>query len=70
MTKQLQLRSVNKAIAKTGLELVKGNGYFYFIGEGTESLYSASVMVCSLNEMSLERWVEEANGKAKEIAEM
>ena len=57
----IQLRTVNNEIAKRGIsaELVKGDGYFYFIGDAVEHADAASVYVNSLNELPLSRWMEE-----------
>lgn len=56
----ITLRTVNKAIAHLGdIELVKGNGYFYFAGDSV-NVWAEGVYVYRLNELSLERWVEEA----------
>lgn len=59
--KRLTLTTVNKAVAAAvpGAELVKGEGYFYFIGAGFERAASASVMVPRLNDLTLTRWIEE-----------
>ena len=69
--KRLTLATVNKAVAAAvpGAELVKGEGYFYFIGAGFERAKSASVYVPRLNDLSLERWVEEAKSIHAEIEE-
>lgn len=57
----IQLTTVNTEIAKRGIsaELVKGEGYFYFIGDAVEHADTSSVYVNSLNELSLDRWMEE-----------
>ncbi len=66
-----QLRSVNKKIKELGLpvELVKGDGYFYFIYDDVPNkIYdSKSIMVYSLTDFSRDRWVEEAKEFAAEI---
>jgi hypothetical protein len=57
----LTLKRVNKAIKELGGEevLVKGDGYYYF-WEGTAPDWkSSSVMVCRLNQLTLEQWIEE-----------
>ncbi len=66
----LQLRTVNKALRAEGinLELVAGEGYFYFIGEGAEHAKQTSVMVYRLNDLSLEQWLVEARALQAEIA--
>lgn len=52
--------AVNKAIAHLGdIELVKGEGYFYFIGNDV-SVHASGVYVYTINELPLDRWVEEA----------
>lgn len=56
------IKKVNEEIVKIGIqaELIKGDGYFYFIGDDVELAFTTSVMVNSLNQLSLEEWVEEA----------
>ena len=54
------LNKVNEAIAYYGVELVKGNGYFYFADTGTRCAADLipSVYSTRLTTMSLEKWVE------------
>jgi len=67
MMRAKTLKQVNKAIQSTigNFLLVKGNGYFYVIGNDDEtslklsSLYSTSIFVCHLNEQSLEDWLKD-----------
>lgn len=56
-----RISQVNAALKKAGLdaEIVKGNGYFYFSGPGTEKWYTASVMVNSVSQLTLDQWVAE-----------
>jgi hypothetical protein len=64
------INKINSAIAKHGVEVVKGEGYFYFaalpgapmgVEDCIDSVYS-NVLRC----MSLENWIEHAeNGVAK-----
>jgi len=63
----LTLKAVNAEITKRGLnlELFKGQGYFYFSGDACNLRQSTSVMVNSLNQLTLEQWVEEAVEMAK-----
>jgi len=52
--------AVNKAIASLGdIELVKGNGYFYFVGNSV-SVDAGGVYVYGIKELTLDQWVEEA----------
>ena len=60
---RLTLKAVNKAIAAKGIkaELVKGEGYFYFIGDAVETGHadSTSVWAFSLNQLNLDAWLDE-----------
>jgi exopolyphosphatase/pppGpp-phosphohydrolase len=59
---RLTMKKVNAAIKAAGggsVELVKGDGYFYFAGGESEEWNSTGVYVYTLNELTLERWVEE-----------
>ena len=52
---------INRAIKHTGLTLVgnRGEGYFYFLNTEGDQV-GHSVMVCYLNQLALEQWVEAA----------
>lgn len=60
----LQLRTVNKALKNEGIkaELIKGEGYLYFIGDDVELCYTTSVYVPRLNDLPLEVWMKHARG--------
>ncbi len=55
------IAKINAAIAQLGVEVVKGNGYFYFADLPGAPEYNAdripSVYSCHLRCMSLEEWV-------------
>jgi hypothetical protein len=57
---RVTIKKVNTALPE-GYELVKGNGYFYFTGPDCHEWYTSSVPVCHLNDLTVERWVEEFN---------
>jgi len=59
----LQLKTVNRELKKLGSvdELVKGDGYFYFAGETSLSWSQCSVYVNSINQLTLDEWIEEYN---------
>jgi hypothetical protein len=61
---------INRAIKHLGLEIVheRGSGYSYFVEIGTGNSIGLSVMVCHLNQLSLEQWVEEAKGALEALA--
>lgn len=51
---------VNKAIKSLGqIELIKGNGYFYFVGDSV-SVDASGVYVNSIGQLTLEQWIAEA----------
>ena len=49
----------SKNIGHLGMYAAKGDGYFYFANGEYEEWNSTGVYVYRLNELSLERWVEE-----------
>lgn len=57
----LTLKQVNKAIVAKGIaaELVKGEGYYYFIGDAVDGAFTTSVGVYRLNQLPLEQWLAE-----------
>ena len=61
---------INRAIKDLGLEIIheRGSGYSYFVEIGTGNTIGLSVMVCNLNQLSLEQWVEEAVGALEALA--
>ena len=68
----MQLRTVNKALnAKyPGLELVKGEGYFYFFGAGVEVCKESGVYgAYRLNDLTLDQWINAADEKMREVAQ-
>lgn len=64
MTKRLTRTAIAKACVAAGLpadiELVKGDGYFYFWGHEVAMWPATSVYVYHLNDLTLEQWVQEA----------
>lgn len=56
-------KNVNEAIADLNIELVKGEGYFYFAaleGAPIETNIPESVYVTRIRDLTLEEWVEAA----------
>lgn len=49
------------------LELVKGEGYFYFVFDDGAIWESHSIYVCFLNQLSVDRWLEAGRDFAKEV---
>jgi hypothetical protein len=56
----MHIKTVNKSINHFNLQLIRGNGYFYFIGLDGQALNEASIYVYRLNHLSLNQWVSEA----------
>lgn len=57
-----QLRTINRVLSgeNPNIELVKGEGYFYFIyDDGDKNYETLSVMVYGLNMQSLDRWLSD-----------
>ena len=54
-------RAVTAALRREGypLELVKGEGYFYFVYDTPELYETESVYVYRLNELTREQWLEQ-----------
>jgi hypothetical protein len=65
---KITLKTVNKTLKEEGipLELQKGPSYFYFTGYVLDLSDSTSVMVNSLNQLTLGEWIEEAQSLIKE----
>ena len=62
------LAAVNKALAAAGIdaELVKGRGYFYFVGSDMDYAKEQGVYgVFRLSDLSVTQWVEEARSKLR-----
>lgn len=53
---------INKAIRYLGLEIVdqRGDGYFYFCDLQKGHQVGKSVLVCHLNQLTLDQWIQEA----------
>ena len=68
---KLTLKRINKELEKQGylLELIKGDGYFYFITlpDLNVPFDSYSVCVYRLNQLKLNDWIYEANIFYKEL---
>jgi hypothetical protein len=68
---RVTLKKVNDAIAARGGKevLVKGVGYFYFADGEAVEWDADSVYVYTLNELPLERWIEEWESRRKAYLE-
>jgi hypothetical protein len=53
-------KRINKAIAGLELEIIRGKGYQSFYDTKTGDQVGGMVCVCYLNQLSLSKWVEEA----------
>lgn len=62
------ITAINKALAAAGIdaELVKGRGYFYFVGSDMDYAEEQGVYgVFRLSDLSVTQWVEEARSKLR-----
>lgn len=64
------IAKINAAIAKHGIEIVKGNGYFWFDDVSERETYTdiPSVMTCHLRDLTLEQWVQHVEDAINEGA--
>jgi hypothetical protein len=62
----LTIKKVNKALAAWGLkmELVKGEGYFYFVGDDVD-LSAGGVYSNALNHQGIAGWINDALERKK-----
>lgn len=68
----LTLKRINKEITKKypGYDLVKGQGYFWIDGPNAAlSPEGTSIYVYSLNEMTLEQWIDAVDGVMSNVPE-
>ena len=56
---------INQAIRHLGIEIVRGQGYQYFCDLETGAQVGESVLVCYLNQCTLQEWVQWAEGAKK-----
>jgi hypothetical protein len=56
------IQKINQKIAEHGVEIVKGNGYFYFAAISDDAPEIPSVYTMRLRDLSLEEWVEHVSG--------
>lgn len=58
----LKIKTINKLLKleKLKMELVKGEHYFYFIGDDVDIMLEG-VYVDKLNDLSLAQWINEAH---------
>lgn len=65
---RVTLNNINLELSRQGIkaELVKGNGYFYFIGDDVELAEEQGVYgVYRLSDLSVDQWIQEAKDKIK-----
>jgi hypothetical protein len=64
----MTVKLINAAIKHLNLEIIKGSGYSYFLDLTTGSQVGDSVPVCYLNQLTLSKWVEQAELAIEERA--
>lgn len=63
----LTLKQVNEELKKYDAELVRGDGYFYFVGDTADYFTEQGVYVNKLNDLTMDQWVKEYQLKAMEV---
>ena len=58
---------INRVIQHLNLEVVRGNGYSYFLDLDSRDQVGESVMVAGLSQYSLEQWIEEATAARNSV---
>lgn len=56
----ITVAKINNAIAEYDLEIIRGEGYQYFLDTNTGYQIGESVYVCWLKDLSLKRWKQKA----------
>lgn len=62
------IAAINKALRDAGIdaEIVRGEGYFYFVGSDTDCAEEQGVYgVFRLSDLTVAQWVEEARSKLR-----
>jgi hypothetical protein len=62
MVMGITVKAVNDALASLGIDgkLVKGFGYYYFVGPAFDQHKNTSIHIRVLRRLSLKQWVKEA----------
>lgn len=58
----MRIKHINRKIAERGIQALlfkSPEGYFYFEGDDVELAFSTSVMVFSVEQLSMEQWMQE-----------
>jgi hypothetical protein len=50
-------KTANKVLRPVGVELIRGDGYHYFVSARHQHQIGQSVMVYRLNHLNIQRWV-------------
>ena len=64
----LTTAKINRVLKPLNLEVVRGNGYSYFLDLDSKDQIGESVMVAGLSQYSLDRWIEEATAARQSAA--
>lgn len=63
------IKKINDALKRNGYkgEIVRGDGYHYFVGEDFDHAFSTSVDVMYTSHLSLDRWLWRASTTAQTL---
>jgi len=66
----MTIKRINKAIKKFNLEIIKGEGYYYFLDLETRNQIGLSVYVNYLKDLPIKEWIGQARDARREFDEM
>lgn len=66
----LTLKKINSELAKRGVRLEKGSGYFYFLGGEAANWLDKTVRVPKVSSLTLDQWLGEFERLRKLNAEI
>ena len=67
---RLTLKTINSELAKRGVRLEKGSGYFYFMGGEAANWLDRTVRVPKVGSLRLDQWIGEFDRLRKLNAEI
>ena len=66
----MTIKRINKAIKKFNLEVIKGEGYHYFVDITTREHIGSPVYISYLKDFNMKQWIQEADDARREYDEM
>jgi outer membrane protein assembly factor BamE (lipoprotein component of BamABCDE complex) len=70
MSKRITKQTVIRTMGKPHMELVPGNGYWYFVFDDSKRYDTHSVYVARINDLTLDIWTNEGNAFYEKCLEL